>query len=214
MEELSRTAQRTKNKLLETALSLFNERGYHAVTIDEITQKAGVAKGTFYTYFSTKSDIVVEEFWKIDAYYQTYSSKNLHKYATGVEKLLAFTRAQMRYVRDEVGNASLKILYANQAEQNGPNKMITNRERQWHLIIRDVIREGQSTGEFRDDLSAERLALLFNRSARGVLLDWCVQDAAFDLVKESLAVMRELVIPALLPTVPARGSAPDTSGPT
>ncbi len=194
---MSRTAQRTKNKLLETALSLFNERGYDAVTIDEITQQAGVAKGTFYTYFSTKSDIVVEEFWKIDAYYQAYSSKNLHKYATGVEKLLAFTRAQMHYVRDVVGNASLKILYANQAEQSGPNKMITNRERQWHLIIRDVIREGQSSGEFRADLNADRLALLFNRTARGVLLDWCVQDAAFDLVKEGVAVIRDFVIPAL-----------------
>jgi len=205
MEELSRTAQRTKNKLLETALSLFNERGYDAVTIDEITQQAGVAKGTFYTYFSTKSDIVVEEFWKIDAYYEAYSSKNLHKYATGVEKLLAYTRAQMRYVRDVVGNASLKILYANQAEQSGPNKMITNRERQWHLIIRDVIREGQSSGEFRADLNADRLALLFNRTARGVLLDWCVQDAAFDLVKEGVAVIRDFVIPALQhPTGPVQ----------
>ena len=198
MEELSRTARRTKNKLLETALSLFNERGYGAVTIDEITQQAGVAKGTFYTYFSTKSDIVVEEFWKIDAYYEAYSAKNLHKYATGTEKLLAFTRAQMRYIRDVVGNASLKILYANQAaERSGPTKMITNRERRWHQIVRDVILAGQNSGEFRSDLDADRLALLFNRSARGVLLDWCVQDAAFDLVKEGVAVIRDFVLPAL-----------------
>jgi AcrR family transcriptional regulator len=75
MEKLSRTAQRTKNKILESALTLFKERGYNSVTIDEITQKAGVAKGSFYTYFSTKSDIVVEEFWQIDNYYVTYASK-------------------------------------------------------------------------------------------------------------------------------------------
>jgi AcrR family transcriptional regulator len=75
MEKLSRTAQRTKNKILESALTLFKERGYNSVTIDEITQKAEVAKGSFYTYFSTKSDIVVEEFWQIDNYYVTYASK-------------------------------------------------------------------------------------------------------------------------------------------
>lgn len=197
MEKLSRTAQRTKNKILEAALALFKEQGYQSVTIDEITQKAGVAKGTFYTYFTTKSDIVVEEFWEIDKYYVAYSSKNLHKYETAQEKLLAFTRAQMRYVRDVVGNSSLKILYANQAEQPGPRKMITNKERQWHKIIRTVIEEGQDNGEFRKDLSAERLAILFNRSARGVFLDWCVQDAAFDLVKEGAAVMRDFILVAL-----------------
>jgi AcrR family transcriptional regulator len=197
MEKLSRTAQRTKNKILESALTLFKERGYNSVTIDEITQKAEVAKGSFYTYFSTKSDIVVEEFWQIDNYYVTYASKNLHKYATAREKLLAFTRAQMRHVRDVVGNSSLKILYANQAEQPGSQKMITNQERQWHKIIRAIIQEGQDKGEFRTDLSADRLALLFNRSARGIFLDWCVQDAAFDLVKEGVAVMRDFVITAL-----------------
>ena len=85
-------------------MALFNERGFDLVTVDEITQKAGVAKGTFYTYFATKSDIIVEEFWDIDAYYELYSSKNLPNYTTSREKLLAFTRAQMRYVRDVVGN--------------------------------------------------------------------------------------------------------------
>jgi AcrR family transcriptional regulator len=60
MAKLGRTGQRTKNQLLETAMALFNERGYDLVTIEEITQKPGVAKGTFYTYFATKSDIIVD----------------------------------------------------------------------------------------------------------------------------------------------------------
>ncbi|MBN2874188.1 MAG: TetR/AcrR family transcriptional regulator [Spirochaetales bacterium] len=197
MERLSRTAQRTKTKLMDAALALFKERGFDSVTIDEITQTAGVAKGTFYTYFGTKSDIIVDAFWEIDAYYETYSSKNLSRYKTARDKLLAFTRAQMKYVRDVVGNNSLKILYANQAAQPGSNKMITNRERKWHSIVRDVILEGQAAGEFRTDLDANRLSQLFNRSARGVFLDWCVQDAAFDLVKEGVAVMRDFVMAAL-----------------
>mgnify|MGYP000853831244 CR=1 FL=1 len=197
MDKPSRTAQKTKTKLMDAALALFKERGFAAVTIDEITQAAGVAKGTFYTYFSVKSDIVVEEFWGIDAYYEEYSARNLQRYKTARDKLLAFTRAQMRYVRDVIGNASLKILYANQAEQSGEEKMIPNMKRRWHAIVSGVIAEGQASGEFRSDLDADRLAQLFNRSARGVCLDWCVQDAAFDLVKEGVAVMRDFVMAAL-----------------
>ena len=103
----------------------------------------------------------------------------------------------MKYVRDVVGNASLKILYANQAVQPGDNKMITNRERRWHAIVRDIIQAGQTNGELRTDIDADRLSQLVNRSARGVFLDWCVQDAAFDLVKEGVAVMQDFVMPAL-----------------
>jgi AcrR family transcriptional regulator len=197
MEKLSRTAQKTKNKLMETALALFKERGFDSVTIDEITQTAGVAKGTFYTYFTTKSDIIVDSFWAIDAYYESYAAKNLPRYRSASEKLVAFTKAQMKYVRDIVGNASLKILYANQAAQPAGNKMITNQARRWHAIIRDIIQAGQDCGELRSDLDADRLALLTNRSARGVFLDWCVQDGSFDLVKEGTAVMQDFIIVAL-----------------
>lgn len=197
MLKLSRTALRTKTKLIETAMALFEQRGFDAVTIDEITQTAGVAKGTFYTYFATKSDIVVDSFWAIDAYYESYASKNLQRYKTSGEKLIAFTRAQMKYVRDVVGNPSLKILYSNQAVQPGSSKMITNRQRRWHIIIKDIIQAGQNAGEFRTDLDADRLALLFNRSARGIFLDWCVQDATFDLVKEGVSVMQDFIMAAL-----------------
>ena len=180
-------------------MALFDERGFDTVTVDEITKKAGVAKGTFYTYFATKSDIVVEEFWNIDAYYASYASRNLHNYATAQEKLMAFTRAQMRYVRDVIGNKNLKILYANQAVQAGPEKMITTKDRQWHRIIRDIISAGQASGEFRTDLDADRLTVLFNRAARGTFLDWCVEDAGFDLVKEGLSAMRDFTLRALMP---------------
>jgi AcrR family transcriptional regulator len=44
--------------LCEAALGLFLGAGVEAVTIDEITQAAGVAKGTFYRYFEDKSQLV------------------------------------------------------------------------------------------------------------------------------------------------------------
>ena len=49
--------ERTK-ELEDAALRLFLERGLDGVTIDDITQAAGVAKGTFYRYFDDKATLV------------------------------------------------------------------------------------------------------------------------------------------------------------
>ena len=188
---------RTRAAIVDNAMRLFAERGFDSVTVDEITQAAGVAKGTFYTYFSVKSDIIVEEFWKIDRYYEEYASRNLARYGTPEEKLRAFTRAQMRYVRDVIGNDNLKILYANQTLLTGQEKVIVNPQRQWYTIIAGIIAEGQASGVFRTDASPEELARGFNRSMRSVFLDWCITDAALDLVKEGMAHLAAWVLPGL-----------------
>jgi AcrR family transcriptional regulator len=44
--------------LSDAALALFLERGIEAVTIEDITTKAGVAKGSFYRYFDDKTALV------------------------------------------------------------------------------------------------------------------------------------------------------------
>lgn len=185
------------------------------MSVEEITRRAGVAKGSFYTYYSTKSDLIVAEFWVIDEYYKKYADRNLRRYETAREKLIAFTRAQMRYVRDVVGNANLKILYANQILEPGSEKVITNRDRQWHKIVKRIIEEGQSSGELRTDLDAERMTVLFNRNARGVLLDWCIAGGSFDLVKEGVSVMESWAVRALLasPETPQASSAPSEAEP-
>lgn len=48
----------TKKKLLEAGSKIIAEKGLSHATIDEITALAGVGKGTFYTYFKKKEDIV------------------------------------------------------------------------------------------------------------------------------------------------------------
>ena len=48
---------RTRNKLLEAAEIEFGEKGFHDAAISGITHRAGVALGTFYTYFESKDEI-------------------------------------------------------------------------------------------------------------------------------------------------------------
>ncbi len=190
-------ARQTRAAIIAQAQRLFRERGFDAVTIEDITEAAGVARGSFYTYFKNKSDIIVAEFLEIDDYYRHYASY-LSRYHTASEKLLAFTRAQMRYVRDTTGNENLKVLYANQTIEPGSLKIINNRDRFWYHLIRDTIAEGQSSGEIRTDITADRLADWFNRSMRGLFLDWCISSGEeFDLIEEGLHYCRQWVLPAL-----------------
>ncbi len=51
--------QRTRKRLLQSALLLFAERGVDATTIEDITERADLGKGTFYKHFRSKSDVVV-----------------------------------------------------------------------------------------------------------------------------------------------------------
>lgn len=53
-------AMETRKKLLEAGKRLICEKGLTNTAIEEITEAAGVSKGTFYTYFGRKEDIVFE----------------------------------------------------------------------------------------------------------------------------------------------------------
>ena len=52
-------ALKTKKHLIDTAMALFLQRGYVATTIEHIADAAGVSRASFYTYFSSKPEIMV-----------------------------------------------------------------------------------------------------------------------------------------------------------
>ena len=60
MNQRQIAASKKRQKLIDTALMLLKEKGFDAINVEEITQKAGVAKGTFYNHFKRKEDIIVE----------------------------------------------------------------------------------------------------------------------------------------------------------
>ena len=62
-----RKKQETRQRLLECAWNLFQERGYDDTTVEDITEAADVAKGTFFNYFCTKETLLDEiALWRID----------------------------------------------------------------------------------------------------------------------------------------------------
>lgn len=53
----TRRGRETREKLLAAAEFEFGERGFHEASISRITQRAGVALGTFYVYFESKEEV-------------------------------------------------------------------------------------------------------------------------------------------------------------
>lgn len=53
------TIRREKSKLiLDTALELFAEKGFHQTSISDISKRAGISKGLLYNYFESKEDVL------------------------------------------------------------------------------------------------------------------------------------------------------------
>ena len=57
--------EQVRVKILHSARRLFNRHGFNAVSIDDIMADAGLTRGSFYTYFESKSDLYAESVSRI-----------------------------------------------------------------------------------------------------------------------------------------------------
>lgn len=60
MDSSSARRRATRQKLYEAAVTLIAQQGFSATTVDEIAERAGVAKGTVYYNFKSKSELFEE----------------------------------------------------------------------------------------------------------------------------------------------------------
>jgi AcrR family transcriptional regulator len=48
-----------RTQILDAAITVFSEKGFHRATIKEIARVAGIADGTIYTYFASKDEVLL-----------------------------------------------------------------------------------------------------------------------------------------------------------
>jgi AcrR family transcriptional regulator len=98
-EPRTERGRKTVRKLIDAAAAEFGERGYHDAAITGITQRAGVALGSFYTYFNSKEEVfraLVREMSRATRAYVAEAVKGapdrIAAERLGLEAFIAFTR--------------------------------------------------------------------------------------------------------------------------
>lgn len=59
-EQYEEIRKSSKQKILDAALEVFANQGYHSATVDAIAKTAGISKGLMYNYFKSKDDVLQE----------------------------------------------------------------------------------------------------------------------------------------------------------
>jgi AcrR family transcriptional regulator len=144
----------TRRRILEAAFELFVSNGFENTTIDQITDKADVGKGTFYNYFPTKEAVLFdfmdnigaqrgEKLWAVILTLQDTRqrlAKAFHSLASWAEEYPELIRVYLTDMQNKRLRESLDYEY---------NHM----ERYLH----DIIIKGQEEGDIRDDMQPVQL---------------------------------------------------------
>ncbi|MFJ7952647.1 TetR/AcrR family transcriptional regulator [Lysinibacillus sp. NPDC096418] len=177
-------ALETREKLLKNSLDLFNKYGFEHVSVEQITKACNVSKGTFYTHFPSKYDVILEKFKELDSFYSIVE-KNMEQTLPASEKILTLYKEQMLYLINVVGKDLMRTVYTaamtNQVERD---HYLISSERKIFQILNTYIEEGIRLGEFREDLELVQMQALVQRCMRANVYDWLIHNEEFDLVTE------------------------------
>lgn len=141
MAEISRRErkkQETYERLYSTALYLFQTQGYETTSIEQITQRADVGKGTFYNYFDSKEAVALE--FSRRRYQDLILKGRLSQSNTIRERLSSLLEAWADFMVHEREMAWVTIKQRDYAEL----------DKGLHYGIMGVITLGQRGGELSD----------------------------------------------------------------
>jgi len=161
-----RKKEETRRRITASALDLFHEKGFDATTVDEITERADVAKGTFFNYFPRKESVLeaLSEEWmeraeEHAAFHGTTASERVKAIFGGVAEAYGQDRGLARMLV-RVGMERM-VRTEPDARRTG-----------LYSRVAAAIHDGQQCGEFRDDLGVDAVFGVVASVFMGTLIWW------------------------------------------
>lgn len=171
----------TRSRLIEGGMALFGQRGYNATGIKDITDAAGVPKGSFYNYFASKEDFGVQI---IRSYAELYAGAWSASMASAPAAPLAALRHVYQRFADHHARCEHRsgCLLGNLAAEISESsalcrEMLGKVTAAWNRQLADMLRQGQLDGSIRSDLSAEQMAGFFWSGWQGALLRMKIEQS-------------------------------------
>ncbi|MBN1691702.1 MAG: TetR/AcrR family transcriptional regulator [Dehalococcoidia bacterium] len=182
----------TRRRIFDTAVSLFTQKGYSKVTIDDICNKMGLSKGAFYNYFKSKDQIIMEGFIASDEYYRTDALKEIASLKGRVDQLVAYNRLVLKNIT-RTGKPIMQAVFHSEMGFNKKASYINSDKRSLYTVGESLVEEAQKAGELRTDLSSKQITNIIVRSLRGLVYDWCLPGSKFDLEEAGEKVLEVLI---------------------
>ena len=165
----------TRQKLYEAAVTLIAEQGFSATTVDEIAERAGVAKGTVYYNFASKS-VLFEELLRhgvglLTASLREAAEQTARDGGSKVDALDAMIRAGLGFIARYPSFTQLyvaELWRTNRAWQ--PTLMVVRQ--QVNAAIEDVLHAGVAGGEFSPEIDVRLTAAALVGMVLVAALDW------------------------------------------
>lgn len=161
-----RKKEETKRKIFVAALELFHEKGFEHTTVDEITERADVAKGTFFNYFPHKQSVLayLSEEWLERVEEQAAQPHLLAAdRITGLFMAVASAYGENRTLAQLVVHAGTQQMFCPEDIQSR-SRLVS--------LVKDAVREGQTSGEFRSDVEPGTIFLALGAAFMGTLFWW------------------------------------------
>lgn len=177
-----RKKDETRQRIFREAIGLFRERGFEQTTVDEITERADVARGTFFNYFPKKDAVLayLSEQRLVDA--EASAGEILAAERPAREKLIAIYSGAASAYEEEKDLAEF-ILPELLRRAFTPVEEIGSR---WDAIVLQVFEQGQKSGEIRGDVDPQRAIAVLTSVYYATLFMWvhCPETARFHLQDE------------------------------
>jgi TetR/AcrR family fatty acid metabolism transcriptional regulator len=202
-----------REAILRAATDVFASGGFFNSQVADVARAAGVAAGTVYLYFRGKDDLLVSIFDRTMREWIEEGRASVAPIKNPVERLRAIARVHL----DRMGrDRSLAVVFQVELRQSTKfmERFSATALREYLGIIREVIVDGQATGDFRRDINPTLAAKLFFGGLDEMATNWILSsrryapvsdvDAILDLFVGGLAANPRPSAPRPSPVAPRR----------
>ena len=169
MTDRSIAVAEKRKRILEAAIRVFAEHGYHGSRVSDIAEDAGVAHGLLYHYFASKEDVLrtifVENWGQLIVRFRAVetSDEPAEKKLEGIAKIL---------LRTWRNDPALVTVMVREVARSQHLQDRVDEVREAFAILERVIEEGQASGVFRRDVDARLAAWVIYGGLEEVLTGW------------------------------------------
>ncbi|MGP8301671.1 TetR/AcrR family transcriptional regulator [Streptomyces inhibens] len=165
----------TRRRLFDAAVTLIAEQGFSATTVDEIADRAGVAKGTVYYNFPSKS-VLYEELLRDGIDLLTDSLRQAAdttaaRGGTRVDALDAMIRAGLDFIAHSPALTQLYVAELWRTNRTWRTTLMSVRG-QAVTVVESVLRDAVRTGELTEELDIPLTASALLGMVLVAALDW------------------------------------------